>query len=145
MREQESPREKKRPGHHGEIDNQLWEDQMDFGCDQYDENVRSGEYARKSAYSDINEYGQNLGNDLASDPLLDPLWPDERVREKAMEALYRNKEVDASTIEVEVKEGCVYLSGIASSRNEKKAAESCVEEVEGVTDIFNELRLQRLN
>jgi hypothetical protein len=66
---------------------------------------------------------------------------DERIYEEVCEALYRNPLVDASDIEVKVSEGIVTLSGAVDGRNAKREAESCIENLAGVEDIQNELRL----
>jgi len=64
---------------------------------------------------------------------------DRRVCDDACEALYHNHHVDASNIEVDVKDGELYLRGRVSSRREKKEAEESVEFIRGVRDVFNEL------
>ena len=66
---------------------------------------------------------------------------DERIREEVSEALTRHPEIDAGEIEVRVKDAIVTLSGTIESRHIKRLAEDCVEEVMGVNDINNELRI----
>jgi hypothetical protein len=66
---------------------------------------------------------------------------DERLHEEACEALYRNPWVDASEIDVKVKDGVITVSGTVQGRDEKREAESCMENISGVVDIRNELRL----
>lgn len=68
---------------------------------------------------------------------------DERIREEACEALYRSYDVDASDIEVEVKDGCVFLRGTVDTRQTKKLAEDVVENISGVKDVQNQLRFER--
>lgn len=67
---------------------------------------------------------------------------DERIRDEACEALSDSWDVDASQIEVEVKDGCVYLRGTVDSRNSKREAERAVEDLLGVTDVRNELNVK---
>jgi hypothetical protein len=67
---------------------------------------------------------------------------DETIIEDVNEALYRSSEVDASDIEVFVSEGHVTLKGSVLNRGQKKLAEATIENLAGVEDIFNELRLQ---
>lgn len=67
---------------------------------------------------------------------------DERIREEVSEALFRDNSVDASEIEVTVKEGEVTLSGTVDSRTMKRLAEDCAEAVTGVSDVRNEIRVQ---
>lgn len=64
---------------------------------------------------------------------------DERIREDVCEALIAHPEIDASDMEVEVKEGVVFLTGSVESRLVKRMAEDLVETISGVTDIRNEL------
>ena len=66
---------------------------------------------------------------------------DERIREEVSEALYRDYHVDASEIEVDVKEGIVTLSGTVDSRQSKRAAEECIENLTGVIDVHNRIRI----
>ncbi len=66
---------------------------------------------------------------------------DERIREEACEVLFHSPEVDASDIEVSVKDGLLTLSGTVKSRYAKREAETCLENLVGVEDIRNELRL----
>ncbi len=66
---------------------------------------------------------------------------DERIKEEVCEALYRDKHVDASEIEVDVKEGLVTLSGTVDSRQMKRGAEECIEHLAGVTDVHNRIRI----
>ncbi len=66
---------------------------------------------------------------------------DDRIKEEVCEALYRNYRVDASDIEVEVKEGIVTMSGSVDSRATKRSAEECVEHLSGVIDVHNRIRI----
>ena len=66
---------------------------------------------------------------------------DDRIREEVCEALYQSPRVDASDIEVSVDQGCVSLKGTVDSRDAKREAESCIENLFGVEDVFNELRV----
>lgn len=68
---------------------------------------------------------------------------DERIKEEVCEALYRASNVDASEIEVDVKEGTVTLKGTVEERESKRAAESCIENLSGVEDVRNEIRVLR--
>ena len=66
---------------------------------------------------------------------------DEKIREDACEALYCDFHVDASNIDVSVKDGCIFLRGTVESREVKKHAENCVEKISGIIDVHNELRI----
>jgi len=67
---------------------------------------------------------------------------DERVKEEVSETLYRDYHIDASEIEVDVKDGVVTLSGTVDSRETKRMAEDCIDRLSGVVDIHNRIRIQ---
>lgn len=66
---------------------------------------------------------------------------DERIREEVSEALSAHGDIDASEIEIEVKEGMVTLTGTVESRQIKRLVEDTVEGISGVQDVKNELRV----
>jgi hypothetical protein len=68
---------------------------------------------------------------------------DDRIREDVCEALARHPAVDASEIEVRVENGEVVLTGTVEDRQMKRFAEDVAEGVSGVTDVRNEVRVQR--
>lgn len=68
---------------------------------------------------------------------------DDRVKEDVCEALYRDPNIDASDVEVEVKEGTVILRGSVESRQIKRATEDCVDHLSGVEDVRNELTVSK--
>ena len=67
---------------------------------------------------------------------------DEKIREEVCETLYVNRYVDASDIEVEVRNAVVFLSGWVNSRDEKKEVQDSLEALCGVKEIRNELHLR---
>jgi hypothetical protein len=64
---------------------------------------------------------------------------DSRIQEDAHEALTRDHDIDASEIEVSVKDGVITLSGAVPERKMKRLAEDCVETISGVIDVRNEI------
>lgn len=68
---------------------------------------------------------------------------DERIREEASEALYRAHDVDASEINLTVDDGIVTLSGTVDERGTKRTAERCVEQITGVEDVINQIRIRK--
>ncbi len=66
---------------------------------------------------------------------------DERIREEVCDTLFRDYHVDASEIEVEVKDGIVTLNGSVDSRSTKRSAEEAIEHLAGVTDVHNRIRI----
>lgn len=67
--------------------------------------------------------------------------PDECILEDALERLTLHGQVDARRIQVEVKDGEVYLRGQVNSRQAKRLAEDAVETIPGVRDVHNEIRV----
>ena len=68
---------------------------------------------------------------------------DERIREDVCDRLAHAEEVDPSEIEVSVANAEVTLTGSVPYRGMKYAAEQHVEEVRGVSDVNNQLRVRR--
>lgn len=68
---------------------------------------------------------------------------DNSIYEDVCETLSLSRDVDASDIEVEVKDGCIYLKGSVDSRNTKRMAELEIENISGVRDVQNLLTIRR--
>jgi hypothetical protein len=68
---------------------------------------------------------------------------DERIHEDVCERLAMDHDVDASEIEVTVKDAVVTLEGTVNERNAKRIAEDIAESVRGVKDVQNSLRVSR--
>lgn len=66
---------------------------------------------------------------------------DERIREDVCERLTQDDRVDASNVEVTVKNCEVTLTGTVGSREEKRRAEDISDNISGVTDVSNKLRV----
>lgn len=69
--------------------------------------------------------------------------PDARVHEDVCDALTYHGELDASDIDVQVKDGEVTLEGTVADRRSKHVAEEVCERVLGVTDVHNRLRIRK--
>ena len=67
---------------------------------------------------------------------------DERIAEDVCERFTRHAYLDASEIEVEVKDGEVTLEGEVESRTAKRLAEDIAEAASGVLDVHNRLRIR---
>jgi BON domain len=67
---------------------------------------------------------------------------DERIREDVCECLYHQGDIDVSEAEVTVRDGQVTLTGTVSSRRAKRMVEEIIDDVAGVTDVHNQLRVQ---
>jgi osmotically-inducible protein OsmY len=70
---------------------------------------------------------------------------DERITEEINELLTQHGEIDASEIEVKVDGGEVTLSGTADNRWVKRMAEDLTENVSGVQEVHNQIRVRREN
>lgn len=68
---------------------------------------------------------------------------DERVQEDVNDALTEDWFVDASDIQVSVANGDVTLDGTVSSRDEKRRAENVIEDLSGVKNVQNNLRVSQ--
>jgi len=66
---------------------------------------------------------------------------DERIHEDVCEMLTHDPHVDASEIEIAVSDGTVTLSGNVEDRNQKRRAEEAIENVSGVRDVHNNVRV----
>ena len=68
---------------------------------------------------------------------------DERILEDACDRLTDDWGVDASNIQVTVQDGEVTLDGTVPSRQQKRRAEDCVDDLSGVKHVQNNLRVQQ--
>lgn len=68
---------------------------------------------------------------------------DDRIEEDVCNVLMKDRNIDASDIEVHVRDGIVTLSGTVDSRMEKIEAEMAVENISGVEDVQNQLKLKK--
>jgi osmotically-inducible protein OsmY len=66
---------------------------------------------------------------------------DERIREEINDVLSDDDQLDASDIVVSVDNGEVSLSGTVSDRRSKRRAEDLVEEISGVTNVENRIKV----
>jgi osmotically-inducible protein OsmY len=68
---------------------------------------------------------------------------DERIREDICERMCQSGELDASDIEVRVSNAEVTLTGTVRERQDKRLAEDIADEVSGVREVHNQLRLNQ--
>lgn len=67
---------------------------------------------------------------------------DDRIYEEVCEVLAQDPGIDASDIDVGVKDGTVTLAGSVDSRFAKRQVEDCIEGVSGVNDVINNIRVE---
>jgi len=65
---------------------------------------------------------------------------DDRIREQVCEVLADDDHIDATHVEVIVKNGEVMLTGFVEDRRQKRLAEDVIEHLPGVRDVHNQLR-----
>lgn len=68
--------------------------------------------------------------------------PDDRIREEVNDRLTAHGLIDATDVECRVEHGEVTLTGFVNSRQAKRAAEDVIEDIHGVRDIHNQLRVR---
>jgi osmotically-inducible protein OsmY len=68
---------------------------------------------------------------------------DARINEDVCDRLCDSPDIDATNVDVRVNGGEVTLSGTVSSRDEKRRAEDMIENVSGVREVHNNLRVGR--
>jgi outer membrane protein TolC len=68
---------------------------------------------------------------------------DERVKERISECLEEHPRIDASEIEIQVKDGEVTLTGTVNDRDQKRLAEDAIENLPGVREVNNQIRVSR--
>lgn len=70
-------------------------------------------------------------------------WPsDEEIKEQVSRALFKDRLIDKSEVEIRVENGEVTLVGKVSSRNVKIFAKEAAEDVLGVTTVNNLLTIK---
>lgn len=67
---------------------------------------------------------------------------DQRIQEEVCDRLTSDPQVDASEIQVTVKDGEITLEGTVSERRMKRLAEDCAESISGVQQVHNRLRVE---
>jgi hypothetical protein len=119
-----------------------WDDERDFSPQGY---YQEGGYGRG-----FNEQGQfSVRGDWSETGPYRGMGPrnyvrsDERIYEEVCERLTRHGQVDASEIEIEVKDGEITLNGTVNTRREKRMAEDALETVSGMREIHNRLRVHQ--
>lgn len=67
----------------------------------------------------------------------------ESILAQANQALYLHPSLDASDLEIRMEGDILVLTGTVMNRQQKKSAERIVENLSGVKDVRNELRIRR--
>jgi len=109
-----------------------------YGSGQYGSGLQWGESQRGLRTGmESGQYGQHYGRGPKNYKR-----SDQRIEEEINDRLTAHSGIDASEMEVKVQNGEVTLTGTVDDRNGKRMAEDLVENVQGVTQIHNQLRVQ---
>ena len=98
-------------------------------------------WTRESGYGHEGREGGLFGGPHAGRGPRGYTRSDDRIREDVCDRLCEHGFVDASDVEVRVASGEVTLLGSVRSRQEKRVAEDIAEQVSGVRQLHNELRV----
>lgn len=116
-----------------------------FGRDRFSSGYASGSVG--STWDRDRGFGSGEGRSGALSGMFRGKGPkgyqrsDDRIREDVCECLTDDSMIDATNIEVTAKNGEVTLSGTVNTREEKRRAIDIVEDLSGVKDVHNNLRV----
>ncbi|HEY4176963.1 MAG TPA: BON domain-containing protein, partial [Kofleriaceae bacterium] len=107
---------------------------------QSEQGFRGGSYGQHSDNRPFGQAANPMGLHRGKGP---QGWTrsDERIKDLVCEALTDHEHIDASGIDVDVKNGDVTLTGMVPDRDTKRAAEDCAERIAGVNDVQNQLKV----
>lgn len=112
--------------------------------EQNDRSLQYENYIHGVSRRSINTIGSMINSNRGKGPR-GYKRSDESIYDDVCVMLSRSPEVDASNIEVSVKDGIVYLNGAVSDRGTKKMAELEIENISGVIDVQNLLSFNSSN
>jgi len=104
-------------------------------------NAMDNEGPRQHESQDLRRYGNTYENHAGKGPR-GYVRSDERIKEDVSDALFHDPDVDATNVEVKVKDAEVTLTGSVVSRLMKRKAEDCIENISGVREISNQIRVR---
>lgn len=112
---------------------------------------RFGSLGPSSGRRDSQAFGRGYGqqDDVGQLPSFSGKGPkgyqrsDERIREDICDGLTQDPHIDAQGISITVRQGEVTLEGTVPNRQMKRAAEDLAEQVMGVGEVTNTIRIQR--
>ncbi len=110
---------------------------------------RDDYYTRERSFGDMSRYGTagtvgtSAWQDYRGRGPRGYNRSDERIREDICDRLTDDSRIDASDVEVQVRNGEVTLAGHVRSRDEKRFAEDLTENISGVREVNNNLKVNR--
>ena len=100
-----------------------------------------GEYPERSMYSQRGAMGRQFISRIFHRPPRNYRRSDELIRDEICKRLALTAEIDATDVDVIVKDGEVTLRGTVDDRFEKRLVEDIIENTFGVRDLLNEIRV----
>jgi osmotically-inducible protein OsmY len=135
------------PSHHI---NDTWANRYPYSTGGSDYNVGYGFSGQRQSWGPMNfsrrgenNYDEMGGVDFRGRGPKNYQRSDERIRDEVCDLLERDPQVDASDIEVDVKDGLVTLRGSIHDRWAKRHVEDFIQDCSGVKDVRNELRIDQ--
>lgn len=120
-----------------QIENEFAEGQSTMATnDQTDSRPESNEFVQEGYLSDERHF-------IPEHPPSQTKEMDEIIKDKICEILAKDRDIDERDIEVQVKKGTVILTGAVQSHDEKFRAEMAIEDIKGVEEIQNNLKLKK--
>jgi hypothetical protein len=114
----------------------------------YDEPRQRGGYRPQSGpaqYGTYHDYGHQGQQGHAGRGPKGYKRSDDRIHEEICERLTRDPRIDATEIEIKVKNGEVTLTGTVYERRFKHMAEDAADSVSGVKDVHNQIKVDKNN
>ena len=110
----------------------------------YGEGSLGNDYRANSHTSDYGSYGSSSERGHFGKGPKGWKRSDDRIKEDVCETLARHPRIDASDIDVKVEGATVTLSGTVDSKEIKRAAEMAIENLSGVDDVTNEIKVKKM-
>jgi len=124
-----------RGGDHGEPDRRIHE-QRNFDQRRFDQRMSGDSTGYGSRWGQSGYGGGHRGKGPAG-----YTRSDDRIREMVCDVLTDHDDIDASNIEIAVKNGEVTLSGSVEDRRTKRMAEDVIDNLSGVKEVVNQLKV----
>ncbi len=116
-----------------------------YAPNYYDNNMyfgRNYDYNRNEFDRNLDYYGRESEGQYSGYGPSGYTRSDERIREDINERLTWDGRIDATDVTVDVSEGVVTLTGSVDGRQDKRVAEDIADDVPGVWDVNNQLRVR---
>lgn len=126
---------------HEDRRNRYIENQMQTGLAMHDRRARTDGGGSVDAYRPADQNYINAMEDHRGKGPRNYKRSDERIKEMVCDRLCDNADLDATGIDVDVKDSVVILTGDVMDKNSKRLAEDLAVDVTGVSDVENRIRI----